>query len=744
VSVLVETGHDGRAGRAALAALAAHTLPRDQFDVIAIIPEEVPDAAAVRSELAAWPAPGAVGGPAGGGPGSAEGAPVAFIACVPGPGGHFTPAAVTAATREHFTVIKAGDWVSPAYLAELDRLAAADRAVITPIASVTAGGGVAFAHGVNREALRLSGRAGTWADVPLAASPGIGRSVPTAAAAAAPRPSGTQPGWEAAWWALVFYEAGLGVAVAEAATRAVYYRADPSAAVNPTAAVTDAPKADAAGGTDAADDTADAAADADADGRDAAVTAAIARASRAASHLEAFVDAMPADALPFARALADEQGVTLGRALRDNPARHAEAAAALTPVTGGGIGLTLLQAANRALTDRLVVSYAFPPFLDTSGIVVAKRLLRENEPFDLITHNLAPKSGLDERLGELVAPLEGRVTTVAGPPRTHREASLEKWCREGVAAVREREWEFGPYRRMYSRSMWPASHVLAALIKSRQRGLEWTAEFSDPLLVDSRGQVREAPLWDSDAAAEIAAAVAARGLPLVEDRGFFGWLEGVVYALADRIVFTNPNQRAFMAHYPARAGGPFPAALAARVDQIAVISPHPVPPEAYYTRASADGYDLEPGVVNIGYFGVFYATRGVGDILEAFSQLSAAERRRVRLHVFTDKPDGVADAVARAGLEDAVRVAGLVPYLEFLALARRFDWLVVADARVTATHGMNPYLPSKLSDYRGAGSRIWGLVEPGSCLSREPLDAKTELGDVAAAAEALRHMITDR
>ncbi|MDR0504250.1 MAG: hypothetical protein LBG70_00355, partial [Bifidobacteriaceae bacterium] len=84
----------------------------------------------------------------------------------------------------------------------------------------------------------------------------------------------------------------------------------------------------------------------------------------------------------------------------------------------------------------LVVSYAFPPFLDTAGIVAAKRLALRGEGFDLITHNLLPRAQTDQRLAELLAPLVGQQVTVAGPPRTHREKSLATWCKTGLAAVR--------------------------------------------------------------------------------------------------------------------------------------------------------------------------------------------------------------------------------------------------------------------------------------------------------------------
>ncbi|WP_286217272.1 hypothetical protein [Paraoerskovia sediminicola] len=88
-------------------------------------------------------------------------------------------------------------------------------------------------------------------------------------------------------------------------------------------------------------------------------------------------------------------------------------------------------------------------------------------------------------------------------------------------------------------------------------------------------------------------------------------------------------------------------------------------------------------------------------------------------------------------MADVVHVRSALPHHEYLALARRMDWLVVTDATTHGTFSRNPYLPSKYADYRGAGAKIWGIVEPGSVLSTESLDATSLIGDAAGARRAL-------
>src|SRR5699024_429998 len=51
------------------------------------------------------------------------------------------------------------------------------------------------------------------------------------------------------------------------------------------------------------------------------------------------------------------------------------------------------------------------------------------------------------------------------------------------------------YRDIYSRALWPASHVLAYEIFSKSRNIMWIAEFSDPLYRDIKNNVRQATFY---------------------------------------------------------------------------------------------------------------------------------------------------------------------------------------------------------------------------------------------------------
>jgi hypothetical protein len=162
-------------------------------------------------------------------------------------------------------------------------------------------------------------------------------------------------------------------------------------------------------------------------------------------------------------------------------------------------------------------------------------------------------------------------------------------------------------------------------------------------------------------------------------------------------------------------------------------------PAELYTASAAE-YELEPGIVHIGYFGVFYATRGLTEVVAALRALPAEDRARIRFHVFTVKPDALTQEAEEAGISDVLVARPYVSYLEFLNLTTRFDALLVNDARTIGIHEINPYLPSKYADYAGSGREIWGIVEPGSVLSTCRLDHRSDLGDVDGAVAVLQQL----
>ena len=383
----------------------------------------------------------------------------------------------------------------------------------------------------------------------------------------------------------------------------------------------------------------------------------------------------------------------------------------------------------------LVISFLFPPANETSGVVMAKRIHDWPRDVDVVANQ--PPSNRQEDPGTLrvAGPRLKRVKRVKGRRNPLKNwAVAEHFSIKGSEKVAQLERERGRYRRVYSRSMMPSSHLLAIQLKLDRPSLRWTAEFSDPLLIDTLGERRTTATDGAPLAQRIASAIERAGVTLDDRDNMFELIEYGVYVLADKIVFTNPAQRDLMlSQISSRA-------LRDKVAAKATVSPHPAPAPDLYTAVEPT-VPLPADRLTIGYFGAFYNMRGVSDLVTPFQLLPPEERRHVQLFVFTDRVEAAAQTVEELGLSECVTVHGFVPYLEFLALTKQLDALLVADARVADSHGINPYLPSKVSDYSGSGTHIWALVEHGSPLSQYPGVTATPIDDDAAKLAHLRLLI---
>lgn len=390
-------------------------------------------------------------------------------------------------------------------------------------------------------------------------------------------------------------------------------------------------------------------------------------------------------------------------------------------------------------SDRdLVISFLFPPANETAGVVMAKRIHEWPRDVDVVANQPPGRRKEDPGTLRIAAPRLKRVVRVKGRRNPLKNwAVVENFCVKGRAKIAKLERERGRYRRVYSRAMMPASHFLAMQLKLDRPSVRWAAEFSDPLLIDTHGERRHTATGGSPLAQRIASAIAEAGVVLDDPENMFELVEYGAYVLADEVVFTNTAQRDFMlSRIPSQS-------LRDKVLAKSTVSPHPSPARALYAAVEPT-LTLPTDRVSIGYFGAFYTLRGVSDLVTPFLHLTDTERDEVELHIFTDQVGPAIESVDELGLSSCVKVHDYVPYLEFLALTRRFDTLLLADAKVAGNHGVNPYLPSKVSDYAGSGTPIWALVENDSPLSRYPGIAATPIDDENAKVAHLRALIAQR
>lgn len=389
-----------------------------------------------------------------------------------------------------------------------------------------------------------------------------------------------------------------------------------------------------------------------------------------------------------------------------------------------------------APASRLVISYCFAPFSDTSAVVAAKVVAEERQPVDVILNDMSAVRSRDDRIGEIARRWVRRIDIVDEPPAFSDWGLISRFSDRALEIVRRNQAERGAYATMYSRALWVGSHLAAARVKIRQPRVRWSAEFSDPLRRGVDGRPRSGALADDVAASELRSALAPDVVRREGIDTLFDLVEIATFSLADEVIFTNANQLEYM------VGLLRSSRLRQSVLEKAVVRPHPTPAPSMYSAVPTT-YELQPGVVNLAYFGGFYENRGINDVLVGLMNLPEDVRRRVHFHVFCNRVDEVRASVAAYGLLGNVLVNGYLSYLEFLNASTQFDVLVAVDVERGGSLPVNPYLPSKVSDYLGSGSDIWAISDPGSPLSALDVRYRSRVGDSRASCTLLEQMVED-
>ncbi|QGU08475.1 Putative glycosyltransferase EpsH [Corynebacterium occultum] len=389
---------------------------------------------------------------------------------------------------------------------------------------------------------------------------------------------------------------------------------------------------------------------------------------------------------------------------------------------------------NRGKAHDLVISYCFSPFSDTSAVVAEKAIAERQKYVDVISNDMSKVRRKDQSSSFLSARwIEDRIV-INSAPSFAGWASISQFAEEALKRA-ESLSEEKSYRSLYSRALWVGSHVAAALYKRRNPHVVWTAEFSDPLRFGVDGQKRPGGLVHNNVSKSLFDVVEAHHYEVGEVETLFDLVEISTFILADEVIFTNQNQMDYMlSHYE--------PSFRHMVQEKSVVRPHPTPTKSSYFAVESN-YNLSNSVVNIGYFGSFYTNRGLGDLFTALINCRAEERSQVMLHIFCNSVEEAKKKVDQWNLNDVVKINPYLPYMEFLNATTKFDVLLVNDISRNAGLSINPFLPSKLSDYRGSGARIWGLIDDGSPLSQQELDYSSAVGDSLGALKIISSVVEE-
>lgn len=369
-----------------------------------------------------------------------------------------------------------------------------------------------------------------------------------------------------------------------------------------------------------------------------------------------------------------------------------------------GIENIYYSALNKGDARKLVLAYCFPPFNDTSGNVMAKRIFEAGDIVDVISNDMSRIRKKDNKLLHIMSHLLDSQIVLTGPQAFSSWTSIEEYMQGVYDKYKLYE---DKYDEVYSRVMFPHSHFAAFEIKKENPGIKWVAEFSDPLNTDVSSNLRYAPIEDDDYIEMLKEYTGEEYSRLIDDNSF-NVCEVIPFLYADELIFTNQYQMEYMMER-------FDNSIKEMVKSKAVISQHPTLPREMYDIVKSF-YKVKQEEINIAYFGNFYDTRGFRQIELVAKQLYETNINNFKIHVFTNLNKKTMRFYRQSEFKEYIEMNQYVPYFEFLNLTDLMDVLLIFDAETVGIKPYNPYVPSKLSDYRGSTSKIWAFTEKDSVL----------------------------
>jgi len=384
--------------------------------------------------------------------------------------------------------------------------------------------------------------------------------------------------------------------------------------------------------------------------------------------------------------------------------------------------------------DELYVSLLFPPADYVSGITVFKRIVQDSKPVDVLQSSFQSKNF--ERLNEYVDEYVNNRIIIDMDCKVDWTECIFKFINKGLNEVKKK------YKRIYSRSWLMANHFLASEYKFLNPEVFWTAEFSDPLMYDLNNHPKNYKEMIIDDEAYFSKVnnqikrlndIKNVDFPLIENKlSAYYVAEYLVYLFADRIIFTNQNQAEVMLNQ-------FPVDMREFVFDKMEIEMHPTLPSEFYGISDAN-LNLDENCINFAYFGNdYYSKRHFESLFYSVEALNHKFKDKIRIYLFISNDNLLKKLIP----SDRFIVKKPLEYLDYLNATTEFDVLIVNDVITKGNYEINPYLPSKLSDYLGSGSEIWALYEDGSSLSRFDLKYKSEISNYEACLKELVDILDD-
>lgn len=386
---------------------------------------------------------------------------------------------------------------------------------------------------------------------------------------------------------------------------------------------------------------------------------------------------------------------------------------------------------------KLVIALNFLPSADTGAIMAAKRIWQDAQTVDVISGDLSNLRDVQPQNSMISAPYVRRQKMLKPAIRWFgSKLEVAKFIKGGLSTFNEWTAEGNDYSELYSRSMWPHSHFLAAAIKRQNPQIHWEAEFSDPVSLTVEGKYRAHPSVSDDIRSFFDGWGSSEQQALLNaSPHVMRWAELLPYFFADTIVMTNHNQSELML---SDAPATFRDDIKAKIR----VKPHPTLPRCFYNIFESSA-TLAAEKINIAYFGNFYATRGMSEIFDALDKLNDDDLGSFCFQIYTSASAEEVTERVSPRVRNIVEVMPKLEFLDFLSSLEDYDVLIVNDAYTADYFPINPYRPSKISDYQGSKTPVWAVVEPGSSLSSVPVSYQSNLHDTEGAKRVLQRIIED-
>ncbi|MBE2898702.1 glycosyltransferase [Pasteurellaceae bacterium 20609_3] len=126
---------------------------------------------------------------------------------------------------------------------------------------------------------------------------------------------------------------------------------------------------------------------------------------------------------------------------------------------------SVIREINAQFSTALIISYCYAPYIDTSGVVMGKRVRNMEQTVDVIYNSMDKVRSKDANLLNISLPFVGKMIELKCAQTFSNWNGIEQFAEQAFVETARLLSRRPIYEKIYSRAMWPASHFAAALIK---------------------------------------------------------------------------------------------------------------------------------------------------------------------------------------------------------------------------------------------------------------------------------------